>query len=116
MELKLRAGVPYVLGTVCGSAACALRAMLLFWNPYRATDAQGAVIATLMSVLIVCGVGAALLPAPWGMVVFGLAALPVGLYILLSPGIFAFIGVADIGFVVTAIWALLARRHERVID
>jgi hypothetical protein len=110
MNLEHRAEIPYATGVVCGTAAFVLWAIFLFWNPYRAPDAQSALVPLVMSVLIICGVGAALLRAPWGMLGFGLATLPIGLYLLLSPGLFKFIGVANIGFVLTAIWALAAAR------
>jgi hypothetical protein len=109
MNPDRRAAIPYVMGGVCGATAFVLWAIFLFWNPYRAPDAQGALIPTVMSVLTICGVGAALLRAPWGMLVFGIAALPIGLYVLLTPGIFKWIGVVTIAFVLTAIWAVAAR-------
>ncbi len=100
---------PYVVGAVGAGAASLLWFVFLFWNPYRQPDSQGAVIPTLMGVLSLLALGAAVLEAPTGMLVLGLAALPVGLYVLLSPGVFALIGIADVVVVVAAAWALVAR-------
>jgi hypothetical protein len=110
MNLERRARIPYAMGVVCGAAAFVLWAIFLFWNPYRAPDVQSALIPMVMSILVLCGIGAALLRAPWGMLLFGAAMLPIGLYVVLTPGIFKFIGVATIGFVLTAIWAVAAAR------
>jgi hypothetical protein len=110
MNIEHRTRMPYAMGVVCGAAAFILWAIFLFWNPYRAPDVQSALIPAVMSVLVLCGIGAALLRAPWGMLVFGAAALPIGLYVLLTPGIFKFIGVATIGFVLAALCAVAAAR------
>jgi len=100
----------YALGSAAAGAATILWLVFLFWNPYRQTDSQGAVISVIMCVISLLALGAALLEAPVAMLLFGgVALVPVGLYLLLTPGIFAFIGVADIVVVLAGIWALWAR-------
>jgi hypothetical protein len=96
------------LGIACGAVVVSLSAVMIWFNPYATPlpdeIAHTQLIFGILSLLGVLGAVAAWLRAPSiVLVVFLISFLPVGLYLLSSMSIFSFLGVAHIGFLVSAL-------------
>lgn len=88
--------------------------IFLFDNPYSGAGINRSTQWT-MSVLVVLSLVAC--SAAWQQktlivaVCFAVSFVPLGFYLLLTPGIFAWVGVAHLGFLLSAL--LLARAHRQ---
>jgi hypothetical protein len=98
----------------CGGAA-ALWLILLFANPYG-EEGMGAgtlFVAGAMIVLMVAGAAASILGEPFLMgAVAAVSLVPVGLYLLGTPGIFLGIGLCNLTLLAAAILLYRAERRQ----
>jgi hypothetical protein len=110
----MTARVFLVLGRSVGSAAAlsaiALYAVLAFFNPYASSPGQGGAdgmtyaIVALMVVLALMAAWASLFGKPLVLLLaFLFSFLPFGLYMLGTPGVFFWIGVADLLYLLAAL-------------
>ena len=104
------------LSIACGAAVVSLSAVMIWFNPY-ATPLPGEMANTQLIFSILSLLGALGSIAAWFripsivLIVFLLSFLPVGLYLLGTISIFSFIGVAHIGFLVSAL-ILFTFKHK----
>jgi len=88
--------------------------VFLFDNPYSVAGTNRGT-QWIMTVLVVLSLVAA--SAAWQQktlivtICFAVSFVPVGFYLLITPGIFALVGVAHLGFLLSAL--LLARAHRQ---
>ena len=104
------------LGIACGATVVGLSTVMIWFNPYATPlpdeMAHTQLIFGLLSLLGVLGAVAAWLRSPSiVLVVFLLYFLPFGLYLLSSMSIFSFLGVAHIGFLVSALILFTFKRQ-----
>ena len=100
---------------VASSFGCILLWLgFLFFNPYnRAIPTATHTLGAFMIGVSALGVLAAYKEQPWLMYVLFLALfVPVGLYCLLTPGVFVLIGVFDLLFLGSALLLHRAQRRE----
>ncbi|RJX19219.1 MAG: hypothetical protein C4570_05570 [Ammonifex sp.] len=95
-----------VIGIAAAIGAICLFAVLLYFNPYvkaePGTDTSLTVL--LMVAAAVFGIVASVKARPfWILIVFFVSFFPIGFYFLGTPGIFKWIGVCNIGFLVSAV-------------
>jgi len=102
---------PVIFGQICGVASAAfvlaLTAIFFFWNPYfhsRELVMDGAIGMGVTAMLAVFA-GASALSKRAGLVLlaFLLSFVPLGIYLMGTPGVFRWIGVAQIGYLLAAI-------------
>jgi hypothetical protein len=100
-----------VIGQICGAASAAfvlvLTAIFFFRNPYalsRELVMDGA-IGMGMTALLAVFAGASALSKRAGLVLlaFLLSFVPLGIYLMGTPGVFRWIGVAQIGYLLAAV-------------
>ena len=106
------------LGIACGATVVSLSAVMIWFNPYATPlpdeMAHTQIIFGILSLLGVLGAVTAWLRAPSiVLAVFLLSFLPVGLYLLGTISTFSFIGVAHIGFLVSAL-ILFTLKHQAI--
>ena len=103
-----------LIATASALTVVTLVGIYLFDNPYSVADINRST-QWIMTILVVMSLVAA--SAAWQQktlivtICFATSFVPVGLYLLLTPGIFALLGVAHLGFLLSAL--LLARAHRR---
>jgi hypothetical protein len=88
--------------------------MLSFLNPYgyQGATATTYIIATLMVLLAVIGLVAILVAKPYWVLIVALASfIPVGFYLLGTPGIFRWIGVFNVLLFVSGLLMLVGRKR-----
>jgi hypothetical protein len=97
-------------GLVAALSAVALYAVLVFFNPYVSSPGQGGadvvthVVVALMVVLALTAAWASLYGKPLVLVlVFVPSFVPFGLYMLGTPGVFFWIGVANLLYLFAAL-------------
>ena len=96
----------------------ALYLILLFFNPYASirdtSESEGPMqVAAIQIGLALVGGGVTLWRRPFLMLLIGvLQFAPVGCYMLGTPGIFRWIGLANLGFVGSAVLLLLLSRER----
>ena len=104
--LLLGRAIGRLIGLLGATASATLRFVFLVSNPAGeggATDATHAVVA-LMVTLAMLGIVAAWKARPYLMIaVFVLSFLPMGLYLLGTPGMYRWIGVFDFLYLVSGI-------------
>lgn len=96
--------------TAAAIAVITLVGIFLFNNPYASGGMNRGTqwTMTALVVLSIFAVGAAWKTRPRSLLIYFLISfIPVGFYLLLTPGIFALIGAAQLGFLLSA--ALLAK-------
>jgi hypothetical protein len=109
------------VGQALGIAAClvamTLYVVMAWFNPYLTGATRPPIMVPhLMIGLHAAGLAAAALRAVFSMyVTFALVFLPVGLYLLTSPGLFRWIGVADLIFLGAAACVHAGRRLPRAV-
>jgi hypothetical protein len=114
LALAMMARLFLVLGRLAGLlaalSAIALYAVLVFFNPYVSSPGQGGtdvtthVVVALMVVLALTAAWASLYGRPLVLVLtFLLSFVPFGLYMLGTPGVFLWIGVADLLYLLAAL-------------
>ena len=87
-----------------------LLVVLIFFNPYTPGIVLTLPIA-LMMLLALAGLVASLAARPfWMLVVAALSFIPFGLYLLGTPGVFRWIGVFNLVFLIAGLLMLAARR------
>jgi hypothetical protein len=80
--------------------------VLLYFNPYVKTEPKVDLSPTvlLMVAAAFLGIVASVMARPlWMLIVFCVSFFPMGFYLLGTPGIFKWIGVCNIGFLVSAV-------------
>ena len=93
----------------------ALWIVLWFFNPYTTSGETMTVPGLVMILVAIFGVFASLRKSGIGQSIAALSSfIPIGLYLLGTPGIFAFIGVLNIMALVPAGYFLIFR-HEREV-
>jgi hypothetical protein len=110
-----------VIGQICGTASAAfvlvLTAVFFFWNPYarsRELVMDGAIGMGITALLAVFA-GASALAKRAGLVLlaFLLSFVPLGIYLMGTPGVFRWVGVAQVGYLLAA--ACLSPRSRRIV-
>jgi hypothetical protein len=93
------------VGVVSSLGCILLWLVFLFFNPYnRAIPGATQVLGAFMIGVSALGALAAYKKQPWPMYVLFLALfVPVGLYVLLTPGVFMLIGIFDLLFLGSAL-------------
>jgi len=116
MWRKLRNSLPYHLSLVLWLITLALWVTLLFFNPYVAvTEFTRSNLAML--VVAIFGIVASLYKSPIGLVAMAMfALLPIGIYLLGSPGIFFFIGVCNVCALGIALRLLIRRPKNQAVS
>jgi len=94
-----------LLGVLAALSLAALWAVFLFRNPYAASDADA---TRLVGYTMIAGAAIAAAAAARGAYVamyllFFVMFVPVGFYVLLTPGMFSAIGWIEIGYLAAAI-------------
>ncbi len=103
------------IGFLASGATLVLWAVFLFANPY---DSEGIRSDTYAVVAVMMALAAAAFVAAWRIIpilmflVFGISLLPVGLYILGTPGIFKWVGVCNLLFLPSGLLMRVRRRHN----
>lgn len=98
--------VARVVALVAASGAISLWCIFLFANPYDREGITGGtyVVGALMIILALVAAWGSLTARSWMLVVaFAGSFIPIGLYMVGTPGVFALIGVANVLYLVTAI-------------
>ena len=108
-----------LLGRACAvgsSLACASLVLCLAWfNPYVSNDPGLNVPMGLLLALAVLAAAAGVgRQAGLLIIAFALSFVPMGLYLLGTPGIFAGIGVAHLGYLLAAALIMLSRQRGRI--
>lgn len=116
MRYKLRGSIFYHLSLVIWLTTLGLWVMLLFFNPYVAvTEFTRSNLA--MVVVAVFGIAASLYKSPIGLVAMSMfSLLPIGIYLLGSPGLFALIGVCNICTLAIGLYLLMGRPKSNAAD
>ena len=102
------------LTRIAGYLACLGSAILLvvlkFFNPYT-PEIVRSVPVTLMLMLALAGMAASLAAKPYWMLALAIISfIPIGLYLLGTPGIFRWVGVLNLLFLAAGLLMLFARR------
>jgi hypothetical protein len=98
--------VARMLGVGSAATTTLLWCIFLFFNPYSREGSTGGtyVIGALMILLALAAAWGSLTARSWVLVVaFVGSFMPIGLYMLGTPGVFAFIGVANVLYLIAAI-------------
>ena len=113
MWRKLWNALAYHLSLALWLITLALWVMLLFFNPYVAvTELTRSNLAMLLVAL--GGIVASLYKSPIGLVAMAMfSLLPIGIYLLGSPGLFFFIGVCNVCALVVALYLLIGRSNNK---
>jgi hypothetical protein len=104
------------VGVVSGVGCVGLFLVLIVANPYSEGPVRSATkgVAAAESLLAIVAVAASLLESwPVLLIVFALSFVPVGAYLLGTPGIFCWIGVAHLGYLLAAGLLIAAGRKKR---
>lgn len=104
---RLVEGGARAVAVVAAIGCLCLWGVFLWSNPYRAVYGIGArVVASTMMVCWVGGLVATYLERfRWALIVFVVTFFPVGLYLLGTPGVFAWIGVLTLVYLAaTVLW------------
>jgi hypothetical protein len=113
MRMALAERLARTLGVAAALAVVILLAVLLFANPYS-DQGIGAVtyaIMALMAALAGLAGWSAWKGHPLGLIAaFALSFFPVGLYLLGTPGVFRWIGAADVLYLAGGVLLWIARR------
>ena len=99
-----------LLGLGASVGALGLWGVFSFLNPYGNQGITGGVylVAASMALLTIVGLVATLQEKPYLMLaVFGLSFIPVGLYLLGTPGLFRWIGIFNLLFCFSALLHLV---------
>jgi hypothetical protein len=103
-----RQSIGKVIGVAAGATCAGLAAVFVLANPYRPATAEEAGLW----IFIIPGIGAAGLLAAIAavrraartlFVLFAISFFPFSLYLMLTPGIWRWFGVAELGYVVAAV-------------
>jgi hypothetical protein len=117
VRLRAHEAIARIVGTAASLGVLVLWALFLFRNPY-APAAEGRVLlfGCLMMVAAAVAAVASALGAHLAMyLLFVVSFFPVGLYVMLGPGIFAAIGWLDLLYLLSAIGvhrAILTSKKE----
>ena len=116
MWRNLRSSLAYHLSLVLWVATLGLWIVLLFFNPYVAvTEFTRSNLAML--VVAIGGIVASLYKSPLGLVAMAMfSLLPIGIYLLGSPGLFFFIGVCNAGALAIGLYLLIGRSKSKAQD
>jgi hypothetical protein len=98
---------------VCGGTV-GLWVVLSFFNPYgyQGATATSYIIAILMVLLTIIGIVAILMAKPYWVLIVALASfMPVGFYLLGTPGVFRWIGVFNVLLFVSGLLMLVGRKQ-----
>lgn len=98
-----------ILGILTSLGALILYIVLAFFNPY--TTGTLTLPILLMMLVAIAGTAAAYFIRPyWMLVLFAASFVPIGLYMLGTPGIFRLIGIFDLIYLLAGILMLLSKR------
>ena len=107
-----------LLGVAAALATIVLYGILLFFNPYSSEGITAGTygVGALMGLLALVAIAGALMCKP-SLLLFAFLGsfLPVGLYFLASPGIFALIGVANLLYLLAA-GSMALRQYRQISD
>ncbi len=104
-----------VVGVGAASATIVLYCVFLFANPYNQKGITGStyIVGEIMVALALLAAWSAWTLKPWALVLaFAASFFPVGFYLLGSPGIFTFVGVANVLYLVAG--ALISFEQYRL--
>jgi hypothetical protein len=101
--------VSRILGILTSLGALVLYVVLAFFNPYSPGGLTLPV--SLMMLVAIAGAAAAYFMRPyWMLVLFAISFVPIGLYMLGTPGIFRLIGIFDLFYLLAGILMLVSKR------
>lgn len=106
-----------LVGLIAAVGVISLWGIFGLLNPYgyQGLTSSVYVVVALMIGLAIVGLFAALTENPYLMLaVFGLSFVPVGIYLLGTPGIFRWIGGFDLLFLLSALLNIMARRENKI--
>jgi len=104
-----------LLGLGAAALVILLYGVMLFFNPYTTdgiTSGTSLVGALMILLALLAAWGARTLQPLLLLLAFLGSFVPVGYYLLGTPGVFAFIGVADLGYAVAGAIMLLSPRSR----
>ena len=110
---KLLRNIARLVTTLSTIAVVTLVGIFLLNNPYATGSINRGTLWTMTALVVLSlfAVGAAWNTRPRSLLIYFLISfVPVGFYLLLTPGIFALIGVAQLGFLLSAALLLKSRR------
>ncbi len=100
-----------ITGFLASLGIAILLMVFIFFNPYT----PGMVVTLpiiLMLLLALAGMAVSLAARPfWMLVIAALSFIPTGLYLLGTPGVFRWIGVFNLVFLIAGLLMLAARRR-----
>lgn len=102
----IKVSVARVLGVGSAATTTFLWCTLLFFNPYNGEGITTGtyVVGALIIILALVAAWGSLTAKSWVLVVAFVASfMPIGLYMLGTPGVFALIGVANVLYLIAAI-------------
>lgn len=109
-----------VTGQACGAFSAAvvlgLTAIFFLRNPYSPEALTGGTLLMGLMALLAFIAGASALtkrPGPL-LFVFVFSFVPVGTYLIVTPGVFRWIGVADLGYLVAAVCLVSGRVQLKI--
>lgn len=113
-EQTLLVNIARLIAVASALTVVTLVGIFLFYNPYGVAGMNRStqLIMTVLLVLSLVAASAAWRQKKWIVTIcFAISFVPVGFYLLLTPGIFALVGVAHLGLLISAL--LLFRAHRQ---
>ena len=98
------------LGVAAAGAMIVLWVVFLFFNPYDGGFRVGLVAEGMLLCAVVALMACLHGSRGWMVALFVVSFVPVGLYLLGTPGVFLWIGVANLLYLASAVWMTLEHR------
>jgi len=99
-------------GLVASVGTFSLYIVLVFFNPYSPGDLTAPIIA-MMLVTIIGGIVAVFAQPYLMLACFGVSFIPIGFYMLGTPGIFRWIGIFNLLYLVASGLMIVAKRKTK---
>jgi hypothetical protein len=101
------------MGFIAGILSLSLWFILIFFNPYSTPDPDSAVTTFFMLFLPSClAIFATLTSRNFLMLIAFLWSLPISLYLIGTPGIFALFGATSISYLISFLFLFFAKKRS----
>ena len=111
MKLRKVGRVVGVLGSLGIGVACVALAFSWLWMTEAPGFASFLVLTILLALAVLGGMAAWRRKALWVLILFGISFVPVGFYLLMTPGLGRWVGMLQLSQLLSAILLMLGRQR-----